>query len=250
MSTIRPEQGALLLEARLVAAHRVEGRAGQLARVALDVAQVLGERAELGEGAGLLALADGERAGTTWRRSPPALTRDASPCRRRPARRARMSPADLQVLVDRLAGDQQVHDLRRALEDPVDAHVAQQLLGGHRLLAARRQRLRGLVAAAAADLDHRVDGLPAQLRARRASRARPRCGSRCACRRPGGWRRRRIASRPNAVPAMNASFCAIGSCLPIGWPHCLRSAAHWRAIFSEYFVDRRADRRQRQAARC
>ena len=36
---------------------------------------------------------------------------------------------------------------------------------------------------------------------------------------------------------MNASFCATGSCLPIGWPHCLRSAAHSRAIFSEYFAD-------------
>jgi hypothetical protein len=35
-----------------------------------------------------------------------------------------------EVLVDRLAGDEQVHDLRRALEDPVDAHVAQELLGG------------------------------------------------------------------------------------------------------------------------
>ena len=45
-----------------------------------------------------------------------------------------------------------------------------------------------------------------------------------------------IASSPNAVPAMKASFCATGSCLPIGWPHCLRSADHSRAIFSEYFV--------------
>ena len=25
-----------------------------------------------------------------------------------------------------------------------------------------------------------------------------------------------IASRPNAVPASQASFCAIGSCLPMG----------------------------------
>jgi hypothetical protein len=57
------------------------------------------------------------------------------------------------VLVDRLARDQQVHDLGRALEDAVDAHVAQRLLDRHRLLAARLQRLGGLVAAAAADLD-------------------------------------------------------------------------------------------------
>ena len=44
------------------------------------------------------------------------------------------------------------------------------------------------------------------------------------------------ASRPNAVPAMKAIFCATGSCLPSGWPHCLRSLAHWRTIFSEYLV--------------
>jgi hypothetical protein len=46
------------------------------------------------------------------------------------------------VLVDRLAGDEQVHDLRRALEDPVDAHVAQELLGRDRLLAAGLERRR------------------------------------------------------------------------------------------------------------
>ena len=57
-----------------------------------------------------------------------------------------------------------------------------------------------------------------------------------------------IASRPNAVPASQASFCATGSCLPIGWPHCLRSADHSRAILSEYLRQRQADRRQRQAA--
>ena len=57
-----------------------------------------------------------------------------------------------------------------------------------------------------------------------------------------------IASRPKAVPAMNASFWATGSCLPIGWPHCLRSAAHSRESFSAYLVVAGADRRQRQAA--
>ena len=38
-----------------------------------------------------------------------------------------------------------------------------------------------------------------------------------------------IASRPNALPAMKASFCATASCLPIGRPHWTRSAAHSRA---------------------
>jgi hypothetical protein len=40
-----------------------------------------------------------------------------------------------------------------------------------------------------------------------------------------------IASRPNALPAMNSSFCATASCLPIGRPHCTRSVDHSRAIF-------------------
>jgi hypothetical protein len=40
------------------------------------------------------------------------------------------------VLVDRFAGDQQPHDLARSLEDAVDPHVTQHLLGGNRLLAA------------------------------------------------------------------------------------------------------------------
>ena len=44
------------------------------------------------------------------------------------------------------------------------------------------------------------------------------------------------ASSPNAVPAMKARCCATGSCSPIGRPHCRRSAAHSRAIFSACFV--------------
>ena len=71
---------------------------------------------------------------------------------------------DLEVLVDGLARDQQVHDLGRALEDAVDAHVAHHLLDRDRLLAARLQRLGGLVAAAAAHLHQLVGDLPAQLR--------------------------------------------------------------------------------------
>ena len=40
-----------------------------------------------------------------------------------------------------------------------------------------------------------------------------------------------IASRPNALPAMNASFWATASCLPIRRPHCSRSLLHSRPIF-------------------
>ena len=86
------------------------------------------------------------------------------------------------------------------------------------------QRLGGLVAAAAADLDQLVDDLPAQLRRRRASRSPPRCGCRCSCRRPAGGRRRASPRGRTPCAAMNAIFCATASCLPTGWPHCTRSA--------------------------
>jgi hypothetical protein len=72
---------------------------------------------------------------------------------------------DPQMLIDRFARDQQVHDLGRTLEDPVDPHVAQGLLGRHRLFAARLERRRGLVTPAAANLDQLVEHLPPHLRA-------------------------------------------------------------------------------------
>src|ERR1700733_3331426 len=56
-----------------------------------------------------------------------------------------------------------MHDLRRALEDPVDAHVAQDLLDRHAAQAAGLQGRGGLVAAATADLHELVDHAPAHL---------------------------------------------------------------------------------------
>jgi hypothetical protein len=61
------------------------------------------------------------------------------------------------------SGDQQVHDLGGALEDAVDAQVAQELFGGDGALAAGAQRLGGLEAASAADLDEFVGHEPGHL---------------------------------------------------------------------------------------
>ena len=58
--------------------------------------------------------------------------------------------------VDRLAGDQQPHDLAGAFEDAVDPQVADHLLHRHCPLAARGQRLGGFVATPAADLQQLV----------------------------------------------------------------------------------------------
>src|SRR6185436_19376005 len=46
----------------------------------------------------------------------------------------------LQVLVDRLASHEEMHDLARALEDQVDAAIAENALDRDRRLAATRER--------------------------------------------------------------------------------------------------------------
>ena len=248
MSTIRPEDRLLLLELGLPAAHRVERRARELARAALDEPQVRGERAEL---------ARTSRARwpspTVELRQPLGVERAAPdarpwPCPSGRPSPSRMSPATCEVLVDRLAGDQQVHDLRRALEDPVDAHVAQRLLDRDRLLAAglqrlRRSRSRGRRGSASA---RRRPSSPS--RRRRASRSPPRCGCRSSCRRPGARRRRASPRGRTRSPAMNAIFCATASCLPTGWPHWTRSARPLAGDLRRPLRDADADRRQREAA--
>ena len=69
-----------------------------------------------------------------------------------------------EVRVDGLSRDQQVHDLGRALEDPVDPEVAEHLLGGDRAFAAGRERRCGLESPAAADLHELVADAPGHLR--------------------------------------------------------------------------------------
>ena len=136
---------------------------------------------------------------------------------------------DLEVLVHRLARHEQVHDLARALEDPVDAVVAHHALDRDRRLAARLERALGLVAAAAADLHGVVDDLPGAggvpLLGRR--RLEPDVVGRRG--RPSRLARSATASIAKVVAAMSAIMCAIASCLPIGWPHCTRAAAQLAA---------------------
>lgn len=62
----------------------------------------------------------------------------------------------LQVGIDGLAGNEQVHDLGGALEDAVDAQIPHQLFNGDRPLPAGMLRGSGLVAAAPADLEEFV----------------------------------------------------------------------------------------------
>ena len=160
---MRPRKVCLLLELGLPARHAVEGRARELARGTLDVAQVARQRPELVVGARVLTLADGEL------RQPLAVEQPGLHRRIRlrlgVAARHEQSARGLEVGIHRLAGDQQVHDLARAFEDAVHAHVAHHLLHGHGLLASRLERLRGLVAATAPDLHQLVDHLPRELRA-------------------------------------------------------------------------------------
>ncbi len=65
--------------------------------------------------------------------------------------------------VDGFPGDQQLHDLTGAFEDPIDAQVAQHLLGRDGPFATVGQRLGCLVATATADLHHLVGDEPRHL---------------------------------------------------------------------------------------
>ena len=131
MSTTRPRNACLRSSLPRQRAIAVEGRAGQLAGRPLDVAHVAGQLAEPAVPAGQLAAADGEGRAATGRRS--RRPRSAG-LGLRAADGVRIDDVarHAQVLVDRLAGDEQVHDLGRALEDAVDPQVAQQLLDRER----------------------------------------------------------------------------------------------------------------------
>jgi hypothetical protein len=151
------------------------------------------------------------------------------------------------VLVHGLTRHEQVHDLGAPLEDEVDAVVPHRPLDGVRDLAPARERVLGLVAAPAAHLDRLVEHLPA--------------GDRVPLLRGGGLEadvvpaavghaRREVGDRLHREPVRGhvAILWAIASCLPIGWPHCARSAdqcGRSRARSSR----RRSCPRERQPAR-
>src|SRR5262249_38073883 len=147
----------------LPAGHPVERDPGQLAARPLDVAQVLRQRAELAVRPGPLALA-GHQRGQPLGVEPAGLRRRAGLARGRDPRLDQPT-GPRPVGGHRPAGDEQLHDLRGTLEDPVDPHVPHHLLGGHAPLAARGQRLRGLITAAAADLHQLVHDPRAHFRA-------------------------------------------------------------------------------------
>ena len=137
--------------------------------------------------------------------------------------------------VDGLPGDEQPHDLAGALEDPVDAEVAQHLLGRYRSFPPVGQGLGGLVAAAAADLDQLVGDQPGHLAGVQLGQGGldPDVLAPSSAIRPDSSS---TASSPNAVAAMNATFWATASCRPIGRPHWTRSRDHSRAIRSAYLA--------------
>src|SRR5712691_9107575 len=154
------QHGLAVLELGAEAHHRMEDAAGQPPRPAGDVAHVTRQRSEL-------AVAGPEAPSQPARRIPagveqPRAHEPREPLAQRPAREHHV-PRHFEVLIQRLAGDEQVHDLARALEDQVDAEIAHDALDGVGLLAAGPQRVGGLVAAAAADLHRVVDDPPPAL---------------------------------------------------------------------------------------
>ncbi len=116
--------------------------------------------------------------------------------RPRPALRTGLGVDDVarhgQVRVHRLARDQQVHDLRGALEDPVDPQVAQHLLGRDAPLPARRASPRSRTRARRGSAPGRRPRAGPSRR-RGAWPGRPRCGCR-------GCPRRRVRRTGRAPP--------------------------------------------------
>ena len=82
-----------------------------------------------------------------------------------------------------------------------------------------------------------------------ASRSPPRAGCRIVRASAMPARARRRASIANVSAAMRPIFCAIASCLPIGWPHCTRSFGPASARSRAALADAGAARRQREAPR-
>jgi hypothetical protein len=124
---------------------------------------MLGQRAERAVPARQLALAHGQR------RQPGGVERPGPHAGLDLGARRGVRVDDVaghrEVLVHRLAGDEQVHDLGRAFEDPVDPQVAHHLLDPDGALAAGGQRIGRLVPAAAPDLHEVVRDGPGHLAA-------------------------------------------------------------------------------------
>src|SRR5262249_34980187 len=149
------EESLLPLHPCLIGDDAVKAFAGELATTTLDEAHVRREPAEI-------AIAERRRQAFEPEPRIPAGVETSNPGEGGHARaRAFLGighgAGDLKVLVDRLARHEEVHDLARALEDQIDAAVAQQPLDADRRLPATLQRALGLVSAATADLQRAVD---------------------------------------------------------------------------------------------
>ena len=70
---------------------------------------------------------------------------------------------DLEMGIERFAGNEEPHDLTRTLEDGVDAAIAQKALDRDWLIPASGQRFRCFVAAPAAHLHRVIRNLPGHL---------------------------------------------------------------------------------------
>ena len=233
MSTTRPGSpaGARVRLASGPCRRTSVGRAG---RRALDVPQVPGQAAELGIGRRQLAPSGHQR-------REPAGIEAGRPC----GGLGLVGHVDvriddvagrLQVCVDGLAGDEQVHDLGRPFEDPVDPRVAKDLLCRHGPLSRDRSdspsRIRvrpdlhgSSATSQAISLDHSLASAASIRMSWRPASASCADRSRTAC-----WAK--------VVAAMKEILCAIAACRPTGRPHYREADAHSQAILTLHFEAR------------
>ncbi len=131
-----------------------------MARGALDVTHVTGQRTEFAE------FRESRPADVT-RGIPRGVVRARFGCRREFLAGRRLGlqnlVAALHVRIDRLASDEEMLDLAGAFEDAIDAHVAQDAFDGIGLFAALAQRLRRLIPSASANLHEMIRALPRRL---------------------------------------------------------------------------------------
>ncbi len=249
MSTTRPRKACLCSSRRPVASMPWKIERASWRDERSTKRRWRGERAELAVRAGSAPCRASGRV-ATWRRTRRHAREGLEPWRRRRRPGRCRSPATSQVLVDRLAGDEQVHDLGRALEDPVDPQSRSSCSTGHRPLAAGRQRRRRLVAAAAADLQQFVGDPPGPSRWSTAWRRRLDPDVVASPRRPSRWPGRASTPGRRRSRRCTAILCATASCLPTGRPHCTRSADHSRHDLEAPLAARRRTSPAARAGRC
>jgi hypothetical protein len=151
------------------------------------------------------------------------------------------------VRIQRLAGDEQSHDLTRSFKDRVDAAIAEETFDRLGFVATRAQRVRRFVAAPAANLHRVVHDLPRGFSAPQLAQRglEPDVGMLVLVHQARGVERHRFHGK--RVGGHAREFVGDGGVFANGAPHCSRWRAQ-RVVISRQRFDIRYTRRARSTA--